>query len=298
MELFSPEPVAWIQQTLGPGWEAPATLVSFLGGAWGAILALGLALWLWGRKGLHVALAVLFVEAVAKKALAAAFSVPRPEGGTIIKYEDVQGVSSFPSGHTSSAAALFGALGAGRLALLWVGLLVGGAVGLSRLFLGVHWVPDVVAGLALGLGVAAAVAVGAGPIHRALARSPRGMEWAVGLAVTTLAVLGAFFWMGENAFSWRSVGFAAGLGVAVPAERTWVGWDPAAHPFARRAWLAVVGTAGVGVGMVVAWLVEPDALALQAGLAFLGTLWALLAAPALFRTDPTDPARPAQEEGA
>ena len=66
---------------------------------------------------------------------------------------------SFPSGHTTAAAAFYAAaamvLGRGRsprhrsiLAGVAVGIAV--AVGVTRVLLGVHWLSDVVAGLALG----------------------------------------------------------------------------------------------------------------------------------------------------
>jgi membrane-associated phospholipid phosphatase len=67
--------------------------------------------------------------------------------------------ASFPSGHTTAAASFYAAtalvLGRGRsfrvrtvLAGIAVGIAV--AVGASRVLLGVHWVTDVLAGLALG----------------------------------------------------------------------------------------------------------------------------------------------------
>ncbi|MDX6547625.1 MAG: hypothetical protein QOG33_1175 [Gaiellales bacterium] len=78
---------------------------------------------------------------------------------------------SFPSGHSSSAAAMFAALAllAGRrrspparaaLAGVAVGLAV--AVACSRVLLDLHWVSDVVAGLALGWGWFAVCAVAFG----------------------------------------------------------------------------------------------------------------------------------------
>jgi membrane-associated phospholipid phosphatase len=78
---------------------------------------------------------------------------------------------SFPSGHSSTAAALFAALAllAGRqrsaearaaLVGLAVGLAV--AVACSRVLLDLHWVSDVVAGLALGWGWFAVCAVAFG----------------------------------------------------------------------------------------------------------------------------------------
>lgn len=78
---------------------------------------------------------------------------------------------SFPSGHSSSAAAFWAA--AAIVALAWVPpgrrpLLAGGAVAVavavavSRVMLDVHWVTDVLAGLALGWAWALACAATAG----------------------------------------------------------------------------------------------------------------------------------------
>ncbi|MGZ4309953.1 MAG: phosphatase PAP2 family protein [Gaiellaceae bacterium] len=78
---------------------------------------------------------------------------------------------SFPSGHSSSAAALFAALAllAGRrrsaqvrAALIGVAAGLAVAVACSRVLLDLHWVSDVVAGLALGWGWFAACAIAFG----------------------------------------------------------------------------------------------------------------------------------------
>ncbi len=78
---------------------------------------------------------------------------------------------SFPSGHSSTAAAFFAALAllAGRrrsararAALAGVAVGVAVAVACSRVMLDLHWVSDVVAGLALGWGWFAACAIAFG----------------------------------------------------------------------------------------------------------------------------------------
>ena len=81
----------------------------------------------------------------------------RPEIGGLLVLVDS---SSFPSGHSAQAVATYGALAylAGRAVSRWgqrvaawtVATLIAGLVGFSRLYLGVHWLSDVLGGYALG----------------------------------------------------------------------------------------------------------------------------------------------------
>jgi undecaprenyl-diphosphatase len=60
---------------------------------------------------------------------------------------------SFPSGHTATAFAAATAVGAFHPRLRWPLLAVAGLVGLSRVYLGVHYGLDVVAGAVLGAAI-------------------------------------------------------------------------------------------------------------------------------------------------
>ncbi|MEJ2540216.1 MAG: phosphatase PAP2 family protein [Gemmatimonadota bacterium] len=288
MQLFQPGPVVWIQELLGPGWEGVLGIVSALGSVWGILLAAGLALWIFGRPALHAVLVVVLVEAVAKKALAAAVPIPRPEAGPVIKYETVTGVGSFPSGHVSTATAVWAALTfSGRIPLV-VPLVVGGAVGLSRLYRGVHWLTDVVAGLGLGLLMAAA---GVWLYQRLDGRieslSSRG--WA-GLGAALVGVAGiqvAFFLGSDNPFAWNGAGFLAGLGVALPALHRWVGDVPrpgGAGVMARR---CLAGVGGLALLFTPGHLWTGAPMGVHGFLAFCGTVWTLVGAPLAFRRWPS-----------
>jgi membrane-associated phospholipid phosphatase len=79
---------------------------------------------------------------------------PRPESVPLLVRR--QRTGSFPSGHAATAAAAACALlGADpQLALVWIAMAA--AMAASRVYVGVHWPSDVVAGAGLGLVVGAA----------------------------------------------------------------------------------------------------------------------------------------------
>ena len=85
--------------------------------------------------------------------------------------------ASFPSGHATDSAAVCIAIALvlavfvlrrpiTRIVSLVAGASLAGAIGTSRLILGVHWPSDVLAGLALGVGVSLAVTITAALVAR------------------------------------------------------------------------------------------------------------------------------------
>ena len=85
------------------------------------------------------------------------YNRPRP---SLVAPEALPGDPSFPSGHSASAAVIYLTLGlliahsVGRrgqkVYIVALAVLLAVAVGLSRLYLGVHWPSDVLAGWTLG----------------------------------------------------------------------------------------------------------------------------------------------------
>lgn len=157
------------------GWLTPLFEAASWAGTWGGLwLVLGLlAAFLRSRWGvlLAAALAVAVAEA-AVPALKAAVDRPRPAGGLAEAAALVPAPhsSSFPSGHatTAFAGATVLALALPRAALPACALAV--AVAYSRVYLGVHYPGDVLAGAGIGCAIGAVAWLA---VRRARRRLPR-----------------------------------------------------------------------------------------------------------------------------
>jgi undecaprenyl-diphosphatase len=71
----------------------------------------------------------------------------------------VPGSPSFPSGHAMTAFAVAGAIALLAPRLRWAVLALAGAIAVSRVYLGVHFWLDVLAGAAFGMAIGALIAV-------------------------------------------------------------------------------------------------------------------------------------------
>lgn len=148
------------------------------------VLALAIAALLWwkGRRLIVaatpvVALGGAVVVAAAGKAIVGR---QRPPIGLRLVAETEP---SFPSAHTTDATALYMAIGLlvaivvlrrpiARIIAIVAAIAISAGVGISRLFLGVHWPTDVLAGWALGFAIALAAVLTAVIADRAYPADP------------------------------------------------------------------------------------------------------------------------------
>lgn len=140
-----------------PGATAAARTLTNLGGPWlDIVFALALALLLAARRRRDA----IFVLLAGGGAILLTNTIkfilerPRPHGGLVATAS-----YSWPSGHAASSIAFYGAIAvlAARdlpalpRVVIWLGLgLLTGFIGATRLYLGVHYPSDVVAGWAVG----------------------------------------------------------------------------------------------------------------------------------------------------
>lgn len=154
---------------LGPAWlqEAVRDMTSFgsFTGLFFMTLAAALALWLSGHRPLAVGLvASVLLALLASTGLKIAVGRDRPD---IVAHTALTFTASFPSGHaflsavTMLSIAGFVGLASKRadmarlcLVLAWIMVVL---IGLSRIYLGVHWPSDVLGGWLLGLAWASVV---------------------------------------------------------------------------------------------------------------------------------------------
>lgn len=114
-------------------------------------LVLGPLLWLGRRTAALWTIATIVGGTVLNLILKQIFAAPRPD---LLPHLDMVNSYSFPSGHAAGNMMFFGAvaiLTGGRMAYLCAGLVIA-LIGVSRVWLGVHWPSDVTAGWIEGLG--------------------------------------------------------------------------------------------------------------------------------------------------
>ncbi|USZ67099.1 phosphatase PAP2 family protein [Halorussus salilacus] len=227
--------VETLAETLPPVVREAFTVVTQLGDAWFLIVVAALLYWFGDRERGAFAVATVLGALALTVTLKGAFALPRPPAELHVAYTDSYG---FPSGHAIASTTLWGLLAlvvergtrTQRGAVAALAIL---AVTSARVIIGVHYVVDVLAGIAVGLTYL-------GVLVRATRWDPtRAFAVVAGISLAGLATAG---------FTADSVASVAGVG---GAAATWLALDApprgrvsAASALAALAALGAVGYAG------------------------------------------------------
>ncbi|GII90291.1 phosphatase PAP2 family protein [Sinosporangium siamense] len=301
-------PILWVQGL--PGWlETPLKVVSVFGTNGFVIVVLSVVYWCVNpRFGLRLGLVVLLsagLNSIAKLLLQA----PRPYWiDSRVQAFAREPTFGIPSGHAQAATVFSGILASASRKPYAIGAAVAfvALMGFSRVYLGVHFLSDVAAGILIGLLFLAAVLRWEKPVlawWRARAIGAQiGLSVAVSLGVVVAALLaslpGAGWTLPE---AWRFAGLVApweesrlaaisgGLlgAIAGGSVLSHKGGFSAAGSVKQRALRWLIGVAGAALIWAVLRLVTPQGpLLLTEAVAYLNyaalALWAVLGAPLVF----------------
>ncbi len=225
----------FFQEIASPGLDVFAEAVTMLGEETLVIAAASFVYWNVSKKtGFRLA-AVFILSSVLNNALKAAFRSPRPfQVLDFVRGKRLETATgySFPSGHSQGAATFFTAaalLFRTRAAIVTAAVVIP-AVGLSRVYLGVHWPADALGGIVLGIASALffcrffrmrdAAPEGAAGTARAFATGAAALA-AVLLAADTVFLDGAV----EMKDLFRITGTAAGFFGGYDLENGRVGFE-------------------------------------------------------------------------
>ena len=141
--------------TIGQNITPLMRLASALGGTAGRLLlltlSLGYLLWAGRRRCALWLMAMMAAGTGLNLILKQIFAAPRPD---LLPHLDIVHTYSFPSGHAAGNMMFFGALAllAARRSVYWGAAMLIALIGISRVWLGVHWPSDVTAGWIEGVG--------------------------------------------------------------------------------------------------------------------------------------------------
>ena len=290
-KLWSIEWIRAFQQWFGPGWnnedfyQAGLTtameVVTYLGGHETVALLAAIALWVRGRRLAYAIGGMVLLTLATDMALWYTFNVPRPPIDNPLIYVHKQApVPSFPSGHTVVATAVWGLLAVRSYFSRWIAAAFILVVMISRLYLGMHYVGDVLAGLGIGLLLVVLFERMWPPIDGWFSR--RSYRFFVLLGFGLVVALVPFTLL--NARAWIALGAALGGVAGLLAEYRYVGYNSADQ--APRWWQiskVLLGLAGATAILFGLTFLGIDSPVFDAATFALVALWATWGAPATFQ---------------
>ncbi len=282
MEFLSgPEIIQFIQQFSNPALDIFFKAITFLGNENFYLLAIPLTYWCIDKK-FGVKLGIVFLlSAYINNFLKHIFETPRPaiSDGVNILIEEMN--YAFPSGHAQGAVVFWGTV-AWELKKAWAtaaAVILMILIGISRLYLAVHWPIDVLGGWLIGAVIIAVYILYDAKVSK--------REYNIKLLPKIILVLisGAFFYFLSPESS-LMVGTYVGLAVGYFLEKEYINFTP------RSVWwyqilkvlAGVVGVVVIKIFVKKLFALMPGELEIYTGIRYaLIGFWIAFVIPAMFR---------------
>jgi len=189
--LFDPTITTWLR-TLVPWAGLLFALITELGSDIFYVVLVLTGFWAYKKKDSILVVWVLLISVLSNYWIKLAIANPRPPAMYWWPGADATNYST-PSGHAQNSAMLFGwlAVKAKRWWMYLIAIVMTVLIGISRVYLGVHYLADVLLGWALGLGLLAILLLAEKPLSKALSRYKVGYLYLAlflfGLAATLVS---------------------------------------------------------------------------------------------------------------
>ncbi len=278
--LSSPEIILFIQQISCPILDAFFKAITFLGNEDFYLLAIPLTYWCVDKK-FGVKLGIVFLLcAYINDYLKHIFETARP-AADVVKVLIKQGGYAFPSGHSQGAVVFWGVIAweikkawATTLAVVLILL-----IGISRLYLGVHWPIDVAGGWLIG-----AIIIGVYILYDSQI-SKREFNIKLLPKIILVLISGVFFYFLSPESS-VMVGTYVGLAIGYFLEKEYINFTP------RSVWwyqilkvvVGIIGVMAIRILVKKFFALMPGDLYIYTGIRYaLIGFWIAFAVPVMFR---------------
>ncbi|BAZ09074.1 putative membrane-associated phospholipid phosphatase [Calothrix sp. NIES-4071] len=272
------EPIIFIQRFFGESWSWFFKTVTELGDVEGVALVFAMVFWIYGRRLAWCLIgAVVFVISV-NLLIGSIIDVPRPNHPEIKVYRELN-LSSFPSGHTGTATIFWGMLTTLTHVPLVITVLVVVLVMLSRLYLGVHYLGDVIGGLIIGLILLKIYPM----LWDIVLRWFNGRTFKLFLILSLLVPISFFPFADSFPKGWEVFGASVGAAIGIPLELWYVHYSPTNISKQKQIFKVIIG---LSVLIIIVFnshfLSNYESVGDAIGFA-LGSFWILFLAPMLFK---------------
>ncbi|MEW6233046.1 MAG: phosphatase PAP2 family protein [Chloroflexota bacterium] len=269
--------ILWLQSFASPTVDRFWGLVTQAGSEEFFLLTMPVVYWCvdaaLGLKFGLIFLASAFLNGVFKDTL----QLPRPPREQVrVLLEETGGGFGFPSGHAQNATVFWGFLASQFRRRLWLvaAAILIPAVGISRIYLGLHWPTDALGGIVIGLAI---LWLG---LRAFSALTPVGRVASIYFQfILALVAPVVAFGLYSTDTSARITGIALGLGLGYLGQVRWLGGFPIQGPLWQQAVKVTVGVSAAFAIRVAVKPLLPDDLAFHFLRYALVGCWVALGAP-------------------